>query len=257
MTLHQTPYTPTRYIRHSLALNFTESSPGQPIFDFPEPRRSISSSGIIPHSSPVAIPSSKCDASASDLVEPMTLQVGTIPATPGPFRAALERDAVHSTPSPVLSPVLERAINTGPLPTPMPGTNLTFEDIHPDIALGSCSTIPVGDAPSYFDLPIRSRCEEFAFGKSRCDDETTRRASAEGLQNTIQDCNTTSEVENAWEMPRMGMEKNLKYQQADGPEVKCSDTDSTNGSSEVQMEGIEHVVWEDDMALDCPKVSGD
>jgi len=139
----------------------------------------------------------------------------------------------------------------------MPGTNLTFEDIHPDIILGPSSARLVREPSSYFEMPLGARHEEVEFDKSQYDDETARRVSAEALKTLVGHVSTSCETRDTERKPTVSKEKNLKYPRADGTEIECPGTASMAGCSEGHIEGIEHVVWEDEAVEGSPEdVSG-
>lgn len=205
------------------------------------------------------MPSSQRENSSSAPVDPAILPAGTIPTTPGPFQKALERDAASKTPSPVLSPAFERDGTFENIPTPMPGTNLAFEDIHPDIVIGPSSTRPVREPSGYFRIVVDDCHEAIKFDKSQYDNETVSHASAEALEEIAQHLNTTCEAQDDESKRTLREENSPKCQRADRTESEHSVADSTDGpSEEAHMEGIEHVVWEDEdteIVVSFPEVS--
>lgn len=92
-------------------------------------------------SSPVPIPSTAAQQSSY----PSDMPIGTIPVSPGPMQRAFELDLTNMSPSPLSSPTLQ-----SPLPTPMPGTNLTFEDIQPTHNIYSSDTYQSQESSGYF-----------------------------------------------------------------------------------------------------------
>ncbi|KAH9871922.1 hypothetical protein J1614_006180 [Plenodomus biglobosus] len=252
--LPQSPCTPTRYVRNSLALNFKESPPGQPMFDLSKPRRSISSSVIVRHSSPVTVPSSSREETRFSVsVGPPTLPAGTVPTTPGPFQKALDMEATKKTLSPVFSYELESGGFSEPISTPMPGTNLALEDIDADIVLGPSSPNPPHEPSSHFALPAHNDIENLVdFDESQYDCAAARRASAEVLKDLIHNLEpTTSEAPDARKQHTLRKKPTFSFQGADRiglePSVVASADDE--GTEQVHLEGIEHIVWEDENTL--------
>ncbi|KAF2852326.1 hypothetical protein T440DRAFT_40474 [Plenodomus tracheiphilus IPT5] len=249
----QSPRSPTRYMRNSLALNFTESPPGQPMFDLSRSRRSMSSSVIVQHSSPVTVPSSsRQETPYSVSVGPSVLPAGTVPTTPGPFQKALEQDTASKTPSPVFSPMLELDSTNELIPTPMPGTNLAFEDIHPDIVLGPSSVKSPKEHPGYFDIlveDIREKLIDFDDSQYHC--EAARRASAEALKDLIYNLKpTTSEAPDAEKLHTLRRKPTFNCQKTDriGLELSVEGSANDGPTEEAPMDGIEHIVWEEENA---------
>lgn len=144
----------------SLALNFEQSPPGQPIFELNMHQRSTSGSSLeVQHSSPVTVPGSARQINPYNLVLSSTdLPFGTIPDTPGPLQRAFERDPANHIPWQNASPTpLERNVPSAPVLTPLPGTNLPFEDSNPAlVALPPSMTSLQSDQqnPGYFDIPV-------------------------------------------------------------------------------------------------------
>ena len=90
------------------------------------------------------------------------MPAGTLPESPTPFQIALDMDATDSGPLRSIppTPMLDFAANA-PMPTPMPGTNLSLEDVNPTIIVHSASvasntTQTPQEPPSYFDIPCNN-----------------------------------------------------------------------------------------------------
>ncbi|KAF2133163.1 hypothetical protein P153DRAFT_363382 [Dothidotthia symphoricarpi CBS 119687] len=75
------------------------------------------------------------------------LLAGTIPISPGPMQRAFELDSVDTSLSPPLSPA-----PCDLLPTPMPGTNLTFEDIPTNHTVCYSDNRHAQESSDYFPL---------------------------------------------------------------------------------------------------------
>lgn len=91
------PYTPKHPPKSSLALNFEEAPPGQPIFDLSR-KEYINSSLDMYRSSPMPVPSSD----KQSLRSPTQLSIipdGTIPSSPAPIRKILDLDHTEDSPS--------------------------------------------------------------------------------------------------------------------------------------------------------------
>lgn len=80
--------------------------------------------------------------------------MGTIPDTPGPIKKAAEETA-SPCPMRVNDMPMSSPSTHGPLPTPMPGTNLSFEDIQmePPAIIVSSPSVPFMDGDGYFAIP--------------------------------------------------------------------------------------------------------
>jgi hypothetical protein len=189
----QSPSTPVRsiQIRPSLALNFEESPPDQPMFNFSRPhRRSDSSSMEVHQSSPVPIPTpAQQDNQMHAMVtQPCDLPAGTVPNSPTPFRLALESDLKRfgntQKPSPVRSQVGESA---APLPTPMPGTNIGFSA--DDLASDSLKLTSSQEGSSYFDVPVADKSDQTQL--TGAVDEIQQSANIPALQDSLADRPTT------------------------------------------------------------------
>ncbi|CAE7215481.1 hypothetical protein PTTW11_10700 [Pyrenophora teres f. teres] len=97
----QNLHTPNHPRNSSLALNFQESPPGQPIFDLSH--KEYPSSGFsIRHSSPVPVPASDKQSLRSP-VELSVIPNGTVPSSPAPIRKILDLDHTEDSPSRVFS----------------------------------------------------------------------------------------------------------------------------------------------------------
>lgn len=98
---HYNPHTPKHPTKSSLALDFEESPPGQPIFDLS--RKEYTNSGLDIHrSSPMPVPSSD----KQSLRSPIQLSVipdGTVPSSPAPIRKILDLDPTEDSPSGIFS----------------------------------------------------------------------------------------------------------------------------------------------------------
>ncbi|KAI8936974.1 hypothetical protein NX059_006201 [Plenodomus lindquistii] len=250
----KSPRTPTRYMRDSLALDFVESQPGEPMFDLSKPRRSLSSSVIVHHSSPITVPSSsRQDTPFSIPIGPATLPVGTVPTTPGPFQWALECDATKKTPSPVFSSSVALNCIEGSIPTPMPGTNLTFEDIHPDVVPGSSSPKLSEASLGYFDIPVDDRRKTHVeFDQAQYNCAAARRASAEVLKDLIHDLDATTIDQPDVEIQHVLRKKpTFSCQGADRVGIKPAIVRGADEeiADEAHMEGIEHIVWDDETTM--------
>jgi hypothetical protein len=155
----------------SLALNFQESPPDQPMFGALQRKHSLTSSLIVQRSSPVAIPASSTRESTPYGVAAHYFDIppGTVPDSPAPLQKALEKDIKHIDvavePSPAHSQ-MEGCVEPlpTPLPTPLPGTNLGFD--HHDLHASSSSSHGPGtliskvpsEASDYFAVPTVAHC---------------------------------------------------------------------------------------------------
>ncbi|KAF1921032.1 hypothetical protein BDU57DRAFT_509583 [Ampelomyces quisqualis] len=117
---------------------------------------------IVNHSSPVPIPTlGKQEHASLDAPAFLTgFPIGTIPNTPGPIQAALDRETNQSDTASDTSPA---RLSTGggfadPMPTPMPGTNFGFSDNDLDRANQgqhvSSSPEPPTEPSGYFSIPV-------------------------------------------------------------------------------------------------------
>lgn len=133
-------------------LTFEESPQTEPYFDMSKLVRSSPPDSVVSHSSPIMIPSrpAQQDTSFNATANSQSLPAGTIPDSPAPLQKALKNDPNIMVSSPQSSPEFEMSDPRDQLPTPMPGMNLTFEDIHPDIALPFTKALP--PAESCFDI---------------------------------------------------------------------------------------------------------
>ncbi|CAO2647766.1 Nn.00g086880.m01.CDS01 [Neocucurbitaria sp. VM-36] len=174
----KSPSTPTQLFRLSRILSFQESPPGQPILEIPDPRHTTASSPNVHHSSPISVPcKQETRFDVADL--PSLLPAGTIPNSPAPFWRALEMDPTNLASSPFQSPVIKKSTTAEAIPTPLPGTNLTFEDIRSDNVLPSHVASSSRDLPGYFDIPLddgnKGRAEN---NDIRCNHNATREVGA-------------------------------------------------------------------------------
>ena len=97
----QNPHTPNHPPKSSLALNFQESLPGQPIFDLSS--KGYPSSGFdIRRSSPVSVPSSEKQSLQSP-AELSGIPNGTVPSSPAPIRKILDLDPTEDSPPKIFS----------------------------------------------------------------------------------------------------------------------------------------------------------
>ncbi|KAF1842466.1 uncharacterized protein K460DRAFT_420373 [Cucurbitaria berberidis CBS 394.84] len=176
----ESPCTPARLDKPSLILNLEESPPDQHMFEIPRSGRSTASNLIVHHSSPIAVPTlCKQEAPFSTPDLPSILPAGTVPDSPAPFQRALDMDPSKLTPSPVPSPALERRIIAEPVPTPMPGTNQTFEDILPDNGRPPYATASSQGQLGYFDIPLHDGHEgKVDYSHIQFDREVAREAGA-------------------------------------------------------------------------------
>jgi hypothetical protein len=150
-----------RVIRPSLALNFQQSSPDQPMFDVLERKSSVASSLEVQHSSPVPI---HVPAKPEELLRgvpayPTGFMPETLPNTPGPLQMALERETRRSSTESHSSPVHpQQGHGMSPMPTPMPGTSFGFCDddlVGPPQKEHEASSLELSSEPSsYFSVPV-------------------------------------------------------------------------------------------------------
>lgn len=159
----ESPHTPIQQ-KPSLILNFEVSPPDQPMF---EPTREASSSSSIDvrHSSPIAVPASAkqavCNFHSTPPGPPFI--VGTMPDSPAPLRKpsvqeSILNHAITGTPDASPSSVdADRAVD--PLPTPMPGTTLSLEDLAAPNASSSPPTEQKAAPQDYFARTAPKRNE--------------------------------------------------------------------------------------------------
>lgn len=105
----------------------------EPMFGSMTRTASYSSSLQVHHSSPITVPVPSRNTTSVDTENPSMLGVlvGTVPDSPAPLQRAsvqnaIIKNAVKPGPEPVLS---DPELQIDPLPTPMPGTNLSFDDL--------------------------------------------------------------------------------------------------------------------------------
>ncbi len=174
-------------------LDFQQSPASQPMFEMPPRRRSNSSSMFVHQSSPVAIPNStKPEISSHTPARSSILPSGTLPDSPAPIQAVLALDATNIPPSPVSSPLLEGKLMADPLPTPMPGTHLTFEELRPSLGLLASLAKVSQKRSGYFGTLLNEGHEEL-YHSSYVDlhHEAAHVASTKALQEFIAICNGT------------------------------------------------------------------
>lgn len=143
----------------SLALNFEQSPPDQPIFELNLRHRSVSGSSLeVQHSSPMTVPGSVRQMDIYNLSPSSNdFPTGTIPTTPGPLQRAFERDPANHVhwQNASLTP-LEGHVPSAPVLTPLPGTNLSLEDVDAALTTLPPSVTPLHTGqhtPGYFGLP--------------------------------------------------------------------------------------------------------
>jgi hypothetical protein len=148
-------------MRHSLALNFQQSPPDQPMFDVIRRKNSVSSSLVVQRSSPVPIPTrAKQEESPFSVpVYPIGPIPETVPGTPGPLQLALERETHSSGDGSDSSPEHpQQGDELGPMPSPMPGTNLGFssDDLtgNPQRQHEASSSQTPSEPSSCFSIPV-------------------------------------------------------------------------------------------------------
>ena len=114
-----------------LALNFQESPSDQPMFDLQQRERSVSTSSmVVQRSSPMPIPVAAHPHRPSTVSRRSSeLPAGTIPCSPAPLQVVLDDDpdqfVLSTEPSPSRA---QTGTNAEHVPTPMPGTNVGFDD---------------------------------------------------------------------------------------------------------------------------------
>jgi hypothetical protein len=167
----QSPRTPLRClrVRPSLALNFEQSPPDQPMFDLQQRRRSVSSSVAAHHSSPLSIPipakqEGQLTASAAQC---SAIPPGTIPDPPNPLQLTLDKDTLQCFTTSNYSPEqLQTDIVARPCTAPMPGTNVGFiEDDLDEVSSsskGNGSSLP--EVSSYFGMPVTDNADNMDLG---------------------------------------------------------------------------------------------
>lgn len=121
----------------SLALlNFEQSPLDKPMFELAMHHRSTSGSSLeIHHSSPMTVPGSARQATPYNTFPPaMDLPAGTVPDTPGPMQRAFDCDPANHIPWHITSPIpVKRCTPSTPALTPLPDTNLSVEDVDPEL----------------------------------------------------------------------------------------------------------------------------
>lgn len=248
--ISQGPRTPTRYVRNSLALNFKESPPDQPMFDIPKPRLSTSSSLVVNRSSPIAISlPARQPNSFSTPVNPSILPAGTIPTSPAPIQIALEMDPTSIDTFPILRPVVEPSAMNEPMSTPMPGTSLSFEDIKPNMGLDYPSSELTQEHLGYFDLldkdgyKVQSKHENL-----HIDSGAARKASAGALPILISGPDSV-DTTNEDSIQPIGDARNfVQHRRANGKTIAHSDAprSRTSSSADSILENINNIVWDRD-----------
>jgi hypothetical protein len=114
-----------------LALNFQESPSDQPMFDLQRRERSVSTSSIVvQRSSPMPIPAAAYPHRPGTISRRSSeLPAGTIPNSPAPLQVVLDDDPDQFVLSTESSPSrAQTGTNAEHVPTPMPGTNVGFDD---------------------------------------------------------------------------------------------------------------------------------
>jgi hypothetical protein len=132
------------------------------MFELNMHRRSVSgSSSEVQHSSPMTVPGSARQRTPYALfLSSNDLPAGTIPDTPGPMQRAFNRDPANHIPwQNASSTPLERYAPSTPVLTPLPSTNLSVEDVDPELVLLppsiNPSVVQVGQGnPGYFDISV-------------------------------------------------------------------------------------------------------
>lgn len=162
-------------------------------------------------------------------------------------------EATKKTPSPVFSYELELDGFSEPISTPIPGTNLVLEDIDADIVLGPSSLSPPHEPSSHFAIPAHHNVENLVdFDESQYDCASARRASAEALKDLIHDLDpATSEAPDAKKQHTLRKKPTFSFQGADriGLEPCVVGSADGEGTEQVGLDGIEHIVWEDETTL--------
>lgn len=154
----ETPQTPIRKTP-LVSLDFEASPVDVPMFGRMTRAASCSSSLQVHHSSPITVPVLSRDATPAVQNSPLgvgALPNGTVPESPAPLHKAFVQEAIMSNAAKGSSHPASLPLNNNvaPLPTPMPGTNLTLEDVAaPDIKITSPSAPSIrANYPSgYFD----------------------------------------------------------------------------------------------------------
>lgn len=165
----RSPQTPIRETP-SVSLNFEASPADEPMFGPMTRTTSASSSLRVHHSSPITVPMATRNTTPIAQGTPYgltNLPAGTIPDSPAPLQRASVQEAIISnatktTGCPASS--VEVEVEGDPLPTPMPGTNLPFEDVSAPGIMVTSPSVPLmqqDHQPSYFDsaIPDESGCE--------------------------------------------------------------------------------------------------
>ncbi|KAF2657959.1 DAO-domain-containing protein [Lophiostoma macrostomum CBS 122681] len=138
-------HTPSRK-RPSLALNFEVSPPDKPMFSSPD-----SSALEVHRSFPIAVPRASKPTTPPDTTE---LPMGTIPDTPAPLHKESVQRAILSRSREATAEPVERAVKAEPVLTPMPGTNLTLNDIQPPAIVVSSPKVSLNKDEGYFAIPL-------------------------------------------------------------------------------------------------------
>jgi hypothetical protein len=129
------------------------------MFDISLRRRSVSSSLVVHHSSPVPIPSkSQQDIQSRTMITPpCELPAGTVPKSPTPIQLILNKDPNKAAAVPSSIPVRPQMREVmEPLPTPMPGTNVGFskDDLTGDASSSKQNVMSFREGSSYFEFPV-------------------------------------------------------------------------------------------------------
>ncbi|KAH6616640.1 hypothetical protein C7974DRAFT_416760 [Boeremia exigua] len=143
-------------------LKFEQSISDKLTFELRLHDRSVSNSSMeVQHSSPMTVPGSVRQISSLNIIpSAIELPTGTIPSTPGPMQRAFDRDPANFISWQGASPTpLERYVPTTPILTPLPGTNLSAEDLDRRHLLLPSSNKPSEmqmsqDRLGYFDIQV-------------------------------------------------------------------------------------------------------
>ncbi|KAF2444979.1 hypothetical protein P171DRAFT_431756 [Karstenula rhodostoma CBS 690.94] len=154
----ETPQTPVKE-SPSVSLNFEASPANVPMFGPMTRTTSCSSSLRVHHSSPITVPIASRETTPMAPDTPSGLGaflIGTVPDSPAPLQRASVQEAIirNATKESSCSASPDDDIDVERFPTPMPGTNLSLEDmITPGIMITSPSApyMQGHDPPDYFD----------------------------------------------------------------------------------------------------------
>jgi hypothetical protein len=162
-------------------LNFERTPPDQSMFG--NLRRKRSSSSLVVHRSlpvPIPMPARLEDIPTGVPAYARDFPTGTVPDTPGPLQMAFERDIEQCDTDLDLSLVRPHSlVAMKPLPTPMPGTNLGFENDNmigvplSRIEQGASLSELTSEPSSYFTIPVSN--ESTSPGLHSTDSNTEQR----------------------------------------------------------------------------------